>query len=894
MAEKYKPVYEWKIDINRNGVFDHENSNISPYIMSGFIEYGADAEIDSFDIRPVIGSGSITIEDIDQRFNLSTASEEYKKLILNYMPIRLEIDGRVDFEGVCFIRHSPSSEFTDQVQIQIFGKHYQDLVLNNLRFLIRSKSLNGVTQEFNSIVGKNIIEGSTFLDAQLSDIQWQGRLMDFIDGLGKTVVSFYMENQFGRFVKSPQWNQRYDDLTETGALDLSYGPFVDSQVFDNVNIIRNNATIVSTTEAPPFEGQVVGSREVRGFSVPVRITVPIDAFGTADIEITNVTSSAANVVVEQWSVFGNRVSVLITGSGTARIDVIGTGRGLVEEGFNTINIPESQGVYGIKTYQIPPWSVVGLETFYGTYFPAIRGISQPKEMVRFTYSDWQSTVGRFNVLRQVQPNTLWNLQSNKNGIRDNRVLIYKVRLDFGRDIDPRRTFSGIQLNQVEDRDRQFLELSAVSRTSIIVTFVPRVNERNVKYTLRVYVTGTRPQDGVSFEFDPSDSSFRQQSVSNLRPGTNYTVTIGEQTATFTTDPEFSWGNVDLRVNGNSFIIYPRNRVSGTAPTETYDLSEASEELQFSVVGDLEGITHTVAPTSFRASHGSTLDLTIVSRGESRARTIKQTITFAAPPPINDNNSISTRINNPTGIEIVGNEQYIADRFVTGGDSARTQDILVFDKFRHTYKRIFADLRFYPDYWTIQGNWLYIMDRVSLAPRYEIKRYAIVGAAGSTTTSPIADTSFGTVRLNPGSGNRLQGLTSDGTYLYTLDSTRTMWRITISTQTISNNLYRIGGVGVGTDIAVDGNTMYGFGNRAGIDSFPNRPVIERWTNTSSGQAELPGRDQFGNALPPFATLVNANASPAGLGLDNDYIYVTDDVDDKVYVYDKDAGSYLGSG
>ena len=69
MPGRYRPTYRFEIDWNRNGQYNHPESDITDRLLRGNIQYGARPNVDEFRVKTASADGKILISNEDHRYD---------------------------------------------------------------------------------------------------------------------------------------------------------------------------------------------------------------------------------------------------------------------------------------------------------------------------------------------------------------------------------------------------------------------------------------------------------------------------------------------------------------------------------------------------------------------------------------------------------------------------------------------------------------------------------------------------------------------------------------------------------------------------------------------------------------------------------------------------------
>ena len=420
MAGRYYPNYEFFVDWNGNGLYDHPASNVSGEVLTGEIRWGSNPIIDATRVKTATAEGRVRISNYDHRYDPNSQRLKVDEVFLRRRnACKLEVDGTILWSGAC----SPDQRATfgaqetlrwdlDSVYVDTVADTANELTIN------RYGTVAELAQAFALRSGIPFVAAS---DQPVGNVLFTGNWLTFLDQFGRFAGGWAIEQPSGGYIF-----QRYPDtvnLPLKANLDLSYGPLADESVFTSrAGHVRNYARCRSYAWFP--ETTASGERPILGTTtvmIPGGQTrsVRVRFRNTAGRRVTSWQSFELDKDSNFASIQGFTVSpdnqeafvsvsvrdfdvpiaLTVTGYGSAQVRREASDRELVITDFDTV------GTFGRKPLEIPVWFRPSYDGITSYTRPWLRNLSQPPEHIITVYSGIQATKGKADILSSVVPGT---------------------------------------------------------------------------------------------------------------------------------------------------------------------------------------------------------------------------------------------------------------------------------------------------------------------------------------------------------------------------------------------------------------------------------------------------------------------------------------------------------
>ena len=248
MAGRYYPNYEFFVDWNGNGLYDHPASNVSGEVLTGEIRWGSNPIIDATRVKTATAEGRVRISNYDHRYDPNSQRLKVDEVFLRRRnACKLEVDGTILWSGAC----SPDQRATFGAQETLrwdLDSIYVDTVADTANELTinRYGTVAELAQAFALRSGIPFVAAS---DQPVGNVLFTGNWLTFLDQFGRFAGGWAIEQPSGGYIF-----QRYPDtvnLPLKANLDLSYGPLADESVFTSrAGHVRNTASVRSYVWVP--------------------------------------------------------------------------------------------------------------------------------------------------------------------------------------------------------------------------------------------------------------------------------------------------------------------------------------------------------------------------------------------------------------------------------------------------------------------------------------------------------------------------------------------------------------------------------------------------------------------------------------------------------------------
>ena len=461
MPTPYKPPVRWEFDWNRDDTWNHPRSDVTEDVLRYRLRWGSAADTPS-SIAVLPGSeqvvevpgifadtaqGSITVYDRDGGLDPDNPALQVDEVLLRApVPVR-QLHGDTEiWRGIAVPQHGGALRDTE-----FFGWELQGRQAGAMRNRVDVLSTPGTLGAFRDEPEIDV-SFATDEPLPLGTVSFGGARVKLYEALARLAGGWMVELEDGSLAIRTLAGAHAADPAVL--LDESYEADDDVVIAESPDLVRTRATLASQSFQPLTDtdgnARIIGVgtnvyeastiQNVFTFRLPPDDTTRIDQWETP-------VAAGATIVRRESSAAGRwiRFAIVTSASGPIQVTFLARVSTLQVTSRRVVSFDGPEEVYGARDLGLQPWLNARLSGSNTIITPFLNAISEPLEMVRATFSEWQASNVALASLSLARPGNVISisLPTKRRGIRTVKVLVLAVRVEGGRTVEPTRTVWGI-------------------------------------------------------------------------------------------------------------------------------------------------------------------------------------------------------------------------------------------------------------------------------------------------------------------------------------------------------------------------------------------------------------------------------------------------------------------
>lgn len=478
----HEPRYDWQLDWNQDGNFNHPLSSLEEDQITSSLRRGSAADtpqsratqpgtntiVQVPGILSDYAQGQVDVYDRDGRFDPDFPGLRINEVTLR-SPVnaRLMIDGVEEWRGRAIPRYGTSFSTLDNFQWKLEGLHAEAMRSQIVR-LERPGTVSGITDDDVPVSYTNPGE-----DMPLGLVTFNGTRIRFHEQAARMAGGWMVESDDGTWQLHTLIGAH--SLPPVVTLSDEFEPISGVHVAEHRDLVWNSAVMVAREWTPLLDE--VGQRRIvsvgtvnhqfdeisRVFTFRMK---PEDTRRIDRWEDPSITNGRVQHLASSESGRWIRYRAIPGGTGPfsvsvrAQISVVDE----VARDEDGMNITSSQRVYGRRDLGLPPWFTPNLDGSEKVTHRYIEAIAEPVRYFRITFPEWQRTKSLFDQLRLARPGAVVNLflTPKRGDPKLEKCLVLAIRHKWGRGQLPTRTLFGVVTRATAPAPLRALEAYATS------------------------------------------------------------------------------------------------------------------------------------------------------------------------------------------------------------------------------------------------------------------------------------------------------------------------------------------------------------------------------------------------------------------------------------------------
>lgn len=487
MAAKYRPVERIRIDWG--GDPDHPAREMTDYVRAWRARWGLYTDIDQR--GPVTGSatGRITVDNSTGRFDpFSPHSFVDSAVLQRRSPITIEHDGVPIWRGQTAYGGRSGSGPRSTVNLTLAGRHINALE-SRVLVEIEGGTLADLGQHITDTYGVPI---SGLPAMPIGQVWFEGELIQLLDNVARYGGGWIVETSQGSWVFVSYADA--GDMPSAGTLSLSYGPLDGATVAEQVDWVRNTATLQSTIWAPDETPRRMATQQV---AMPRNATRVVDLrfVGKQDQRPDawtdfSATPASAVRIAETEVVSADHARVTLATSNyivpaplTATVSAQGRISNRALTSPLTIQVTEGDTIetHGEQSLRVPPWWAADYSGAGESFVPWLRNLSQPPGLLRVTYPVWQNSLAQSVAMRErTEPGIAAGLTIVDGGQAAAKdVLVVGAQIERRGNTSPDRTVWGVERRAIAGDPLSIAAGDITNHTAVLSIGIPTPSGENL-------------------------------------------------------------------------------------------------------------------------------------------------------------------------------------------------------------------------------------------------------------------------------------------------------------------------------------------------------------------------------------------------------------------------------